>query len=186
MRGSTLACSILAILLPSTVVLAQPTEQRAIDPAKSTAQFSIQHIFVEHVSGKIPILGGSLELPEGSVIPVQATAVLDASRMNTGDRDRDASLESSDYFDAKQFPTWTFTSTKIIATGPASFSMDGMLTMHGVAQPEHLDVTVRGDAAHPIYHLTGYIDRRTWAMKGTRLDPVIGNLADVTIDVVLR
>ncbi len=175
-----------AALAHGTLALGESTEQRSIDPAKSTAQFSIQHIFVERVTGTVPILRGSVNVPAGSSIPVSATAVLDANRINTGDRDRDSSLESPDYFDTQKFPTWTFTSTKILPSGPAAFGMDGMLTVHGITQPEHLDVTVRGDPSRPLYHATGHIDRRVFGMKGTRLDPVIGNVTDVTLDIVLE
>jgi polyisoprenoid-binding protein YceI len=182
-----LAASLSALLAASCVVaLAQSTEERSIDPAASKAQFSIQHIFVERVNGTLPIVSGTVTLPGDSVTPVSVSAVLDPGRMNTGDRDRDASLESPDYFDVKKFPTWTFTSTKITATGPAAFGMDGMLTAHGVTQMEHLDVTVRGDASHPMYHAIGHVDRHAFNMKGTRLDPVIGNVADVTLDIVLK
>ena len=110
---------------------------------------------------------------------------LDAAHVDSGDRDRDASLESSDYFDTQKFPEWTFASTKITPTGPAAFGLDGTLTIHGVAQPEHLDVTVTGDAKSPQYHATGRIDRHAFGMKGARLDPVIGKDADVTLDIVL-
>lgn len=179
-------CFIAAVMFVPPAVAAQPTGERAINPAKSQAQFSIQHVFVSRVTGTIPIESGSIELAPGSEIPVKATAVLDVTKFNSGDSDRDGSLTSPDYFDAKRFPTWTFTSTKITPTGPAAFGMDGMLTMHGVTQPEHLDVTITGDPAHPVYHAVGHIDRRTWGMKGTRLDPAIGNVADVTLTVVLR
>jgi polyisoprenoid-binding protein YceI len=64
--------------------------------------------------------------------------------------------------------------------------MDGTLTVHGVSQPEHLDVTVRGDASHPFYHATGQIDRRAFGMKGTRLDLAIGSAADISLDVTLK
>jgi hypothetical protein len=47
-------------------------------------------------------------------------------------------------------------------------------------------VAVGGDASHPIYHAVGHIDRRAFGMKGTRLDPVIGNVADVTLDIILK
>ncbi len=181
-----LALSFVAASLAHGALAFGEATQRSIDADKSKAQFTITHIFVEHVTGTVPILNGSVDLPEGSSIPVSATAVLDASRLYTGDRDRDASLQSSDYFDAKKFPTWTFSSTKITPLGPAAFGMDGTLTVHGVMQPEHLDVTVRGDASHPLYHAIGHIDRRAFGMKGTRLDPVIGNAADVTIDIVLK
>jgi polyisoprenoid-binding protein YceI len=180
--------TIVALLILGTLhaASAQTTETRDLDPVKSKAQFAIQHIFVDRVSGTIPIVSGSIDLAEGSLIPVKATAVLDPGKMNTGDRDRDGSLESPNYFDTKTFPAWTFTSTKIVPDGAAAFGMDGMLTIHGVTAPEHLDVVIRGDATHPVYHATGRIDRRTWNMKGTRLDPVIGTEAEITLDVMLK
>jgi polyisoprenoid-binding protein YceI len=183
MRAAIVALLVFGALHGAT---AQTTETRALDPAKSKAQFAIQHIFVDRVRGTIPIVSGSVDLGAGSLIPVKATAVLDPGRMNTGDRDRDGSLESPNYFDTKQFPAWTFTSTKIVPNGAAAFGMDGLLTIHGVTAPEHLEVVVRGDATHPVYHATGEIDRRTWNMKGTRLDPVIGTEAEITLDVVLK
>jgi polyisoprenoid-binding protein YceI len=156
---------------------------RSIDPTRSTAQFQIEHIFVDHVTGTVPIVSGVVSLAAGSLIPVNVTAVLDASNLLTGDSDRDASLGSPDYFDTKKFPTWLFASTAIQATGPGAFGMDGLLTIHGVTQPEHLDVSVRAQGDALIYHAVGHIDRHAFGMRGTRLDPVIGNTADVTLDV---
>ncbi len=176
---------VLACSAGETVAFGDSAQPRSIDPAKSKAQFSIQHIFVDRVTGTVPILRGSVTLAAGSPVPLSVTAVLDATRIDTGDRDRDSALESPDYFDVKRFPTWTFDSTKIVPSGPAAYGIDGTLTIHGVAQPEHLDVTVRGDAAQPLYHATGRIDRHAFAMKGARLDHVIGDDADVTLDITL-
>lgn len=165
---------------------AAQTVERAIDPAHSTARFSVQHIFVERVTGTIPIESGTVVLPEGSLVPVSVTAVLAASGVKTDDPDRDASLRSADFFDAAKFPTWTFASSKIVPAGAASFTMDGTLTIHGVAQPEELAVTIGGTPDRPVYHVVGKIDRHAFGMSITRLDPVIGNPVDVTLDVVLK
>jgi len=64
--------------------------------------------------------------------------------------------------------------------------MDGNLTIHGVTQPEHLSVTIKGDTSHPIYHAVGQIDRHAFGMSVTRLDPTIGNNADITLDITLK
>ncbi len=176
---------IAACVVSGALAFGDATEQRSIDPAKSKAQFSIKHIFVERVVGTLPIMSGSVILTSDSAIPVSATATLDARRVSTGDSDRDASLESSNYFDVNDFPTWKFTSTRIVPSGPGAFEMDGTLTIHGVSQLEHLAVAIGGDAAHPVYHATGQIDRHAFGMKGTRLDPVIGDAADVSLDIVL-
>jgi polyisoprenoid-binding protein YceI len=157
----------------------------AIDPAKSNVTFSVQHIFVERVNGSLPVLSGTIDLAEDSLVPSSVTAVLDATKLKTGDPDRDGVMQTPDWFDTKKFPTWTFTSTKI-APAPGGFTMDGVLTMHGVAQPEHLVVVASGDPAHPVYHATGHIDRHAFGMTTTRLDPVIGGTVDVTLDIRVR
>lgn len=168
------------------IALAESSGERAIDANKSKAQFSVKHIWVERVIGTVPILSGSVTLAPGSVIPTGVTAVLDATRIATDEPDRDKALESPDFFDAKKFPMWTFVSTKIAPKGSNAFEMDGNLTVHGVAQLEHLDVTVSGDVAHPVYRATSEIDRHAFGMTVTRLDPTIGGTADVTLDITLR
>ncbi len=154
----------------------------AIDPAHSTAQFSVTHVFVERVTGIVPILRGSIDLPSGSSVPTSVSAQLDAAHLHTDDPDRDAALTSDDFFDTKTYPAWTFESTKITPE-TNGFAMTGMLTIHGVSQPETLAVTTSGNADHPHYRATGHIDRHAFGMKMTKLDPAIGNPVDVVLDI---
>jgi len=187
MRAMLRNIGVLALIVATARgAIAADAEPYGIEPGKSKAAFSVQHIFVERVTGTLPILSGVVSRSGSSIIPESATAVLDATKLETGDPDRDASLQSADFFDTKKYPTWTFASTKITPQGPAAFGMDGTLTIHGVGQPEHLDVVVRGDAAHPTYHAVGRIDRHAFGMPLTRLDPTIGATVDVTLDIVLR
>ncbi len=155
----------------------------AIDPVHSRAQFSVQHVFVERVTGTVPIVRGTIDLPPGSFVPSHVSAQLDATHLHTDDPDRDASLSGSEWFDTKTYPTWTFESTKIVpATG--GFTMTGTLTIHGVAQNETLAVTSLGTADHPHYRATCEIDRHAFGMETTHLDPVIGNSVDVILNIV--
>jgi polyisoprenoid-binding protein YceI len=188
MRVSILAPAFAAALAFAAAASAQTPApvMRAVDAARSRAAFSVQHVFVERVTGSVPIVEGTVALGPDSPIPLSVSAELDPSKVASGDRDRDAALASSDFFDAKTFGVWTFTSTKIVPVDASHFGIDGNLTIHGVTQPEHLDVTVRGDAAHPVYRAVGRIDRRAFHMAVTRLDPVIGGTVDVTLDVVLK
>ncbi|HEX3458541.1 MAG TPA: YceI family protein [Candidatus Baltobacteraceae bacterium] len=174
-----------ALLLVVTLLGASPPS-RAIDPAQSRAQFSISHIWVEHVMGTIPIVEGSVSLAPGSLVPTAATATFDPAKVSTGEPDRDRSLASPDFFDAQKYPRWTFTSTSVVAKGSDAFEMDGDITIHGVTRPIRLDATVRGTAAHPEYRASGQIDRHQFGMAVTRLDPTIGTTVDLTIDVTLK
>lgn len=187
-RSSCITAVVLAaaVVVSGAAVRAQDTTARAVDPAKSKVQFSVQHIFVERVVGTVPIQSATLTLAGDSPIPIAVTAALDASKIFIGEPDRDASLQSPDFFDTKKFPTWTFTSTKIEARGPTTFACDGTLTVHGITASEHLDVTIRGDAAHPVYHAVGRLERRDFKMAVTRLDPVIGTSVDLVMDIALK
>lgn len=187
MRAFALACA--ALLAAGTYVTAARADDAAtyaVDAVKSKAAFSVQHIWVERVTGTVPITKGTVVMTADGVVPASITAELDPSRVSSGDRDRDASLVSSDFFDVKNFPVWTFTSTKITPVNATAFGVDGTLTLHGVTAPEHLDVTVRGDAAHRMYHAVGHIDRKAFHMAVSRLDPVIGTTVDVTLDIALK
>ena len=158
----------------------------AIDPAKSTAKFSVQHVFVERVAGTMPIESGSIDLPDGSLVPTSVSAVLDPARIWTDEPDRNAALESPDFFDVKKYPTITFVSTKITPNA-AGFAVEGDLTIHGVMLPETLLVTATGTPQRPAYHATMEIaDRHAFMAAHARLDPVIGNAVDITLDIVTK
>jgi len=166
--------------------LAGASAVREIDPAASKALFTVTHVFVEHVTGTVPILDGSIVLAAGSTIPISVTARLDPRGIKTGEDDRDGTLQTADWFDTQKFGVWTFTSTSVTSTGTDRCRIDGLLTIHGVARPERLDVTVGGTPAHPRYHAVATIDRHAFGMNVTRLDPAIGDTVDVVLDVALR
>ena len=175
-----------AALAAAVALLAASPPVRQIDVAHSSATFSVQHVWVENVTGTVPIVRGTVTLASGTTIPQAATAVLDATRIKTDEPDRDRALVSPDFFDTAKFPYWTFSSTKIVAKGANVFEMDGDLTMHGQTQPQVLSVTVAGTVEHPRYHAVGHIDRHAFGMTRTRLDPTIGSTVTVTLDISLN
>lgn len=184
--GTAIAVFVLCALARATTVYGEPASTRTIDTAASKATFSVSHIWVGRVTGSVPIAGGSIALAPGSLVPAAATAQLDATRIATGEPDRDESLKSADFFDVARFPAWTFVSTDVTRTGPASFAMEGKLTIHGVTQPVRLDGTIEGGEARPVYRARATIDRRAFGMAVTRLDPAIGGTVDVTLEISLR
>jgi polyisoprenoid-binding protein YceI len=169
----------------NAAAVADPSATHEIDTSKSHAQFSVQHVFVDVVTGTVPITSGTLVFGSDTRVPVSLKATLDPKRIETGDDDRNGVMQTPDWFDTKRFPIWTYTSTKVTPTA-SGFGVDGLLTMHGVTVPEHLDVIVHGDATHPLYHAVAHIDRHLFGMAVTRLDPVIGGDVTVTLDIALK
>jgi polyisoprenoid-binding protein YceI len=188
MRARILAASLAALIALTGTGAARAADDvsRSIDALKSKATFSVEHIFVDRVTGTVAIAGGTIVTAPNSVVPLSLSAQLTPSEVHTNEADRDDALKSPDFFDAKTYPAWAFVSTKITPVTATSFGVDGTLTIRGIAQPEHLDVTARGDASHPAYHAVGRVDRKAFHMPVTRLDPVIGTMVDVTLDIVTK
>jgi polyisoprenoid-binding protein YceI len=158
---------------------------RAVDVKASKARFDVSHLYVANVGGTVPIVSGSVTLPAGSAIPTRVEATLDPSGIRTGEDERDAELQDGDWFDAKRFPTWTFVGTKVAAVSPGRFTVAGTLTVHGVAQPVSLDVTIVRGLPAPIYKAVGHADRHGFGMTVTRTDALVGNDIALELDVVL-
>ncbi len=76
--------------------------------------------------------------------------------IDSRDAKRDEHLKGPDFFNAAQFPTLTFKSTKVEAAG-AALKVSGDLTMHGVTKPVTVDVTLVGSGEDPWKNTrTGY------------------------------
>jgi polyisoprenoid-binding protein YceI len=80
--------------------------------------------------------------------PDAATCVLgvkiQADSVNTGSDMKNGKLKGKDFFDAKNDPTITFLSKKIVQTGPNTFDLQGDFTIRGVSKPETLTLTASG------------------------------------------
>jgi polyisoprenoid-binding protein YceI len=62
-----------------------------------------------------------------------------------------AELTGAQWLNVTTYPTITFKSTKVEATGPDTGKITGDLTLHGVTKPVVLDVTYNGGyAGHPM------------------------------------
>lgn len=61
-----------------------------------------------------------------------------ADSVNTGSGFKDNELKSDKFFDVKNDPYITFHSSKMVQTGPHSFSVQGTFTIRGVSKPETL------------------------------------------------
>ena len=112
--------------------------------------------------------------------------MLDATRISTDEPDRDHALESPDFFDAKKFPTWTFSSTKIVPHGSNAFEMEGNSRFTASRDPNNCALPSAGRGDRPCYRANAQIDRHAFGMTVTRLDPTIGGTAEITLDVTLK
>jgi polyisoprenoid-binding protein YceI len=118
-----------------------------IDQVHSDVSFSVRHMMVSKVKGRIAQFGGTIvtgETFETSTV----NATLDASSIDTNNEQRDGHIKSADFFETEKFPEWTFASSAIKADG-VEFELSGDLTIKGVTKPVTLNLEIGGFGPDP-------------------------------------
>ncbi|HUQ98239.1 MAG TPA: YceI family protein [Gemmatimonadaceae bacterium] len=117
-----------------------------MESSHSRVAFSIAFVGLP-VRGSFDDVGGVIvyaaKRPEASSV----TVAIATSSLHTGSEHRDGHLKSSDFFDAKRFPTILFQSTGISRLGD-KLVMHGRLRMHGVTRD--LSFPFQESASSPI------------------------------------
>jgi polyisoprenoid-binding protein YceI len=125
-------------LLASLSALAQ-TSTWNIDPAHSSAQFTVRHLAISNVTGNFTKVTGSVVLNEKDITQSQVSASIDVSSVDTRVEARNKDLKSPNFFDVEKYPTIEFKS-KRIASGGGKLQVIGDLTIHGTTREVTLDV----------------------------------------------
>lgn len=119
-----------------------------IDPKHSTAEFAVRHMMVSTVKGHISGITGVITFDEADPARSAVEATLDAATIETREPGRDAHLRSADFLDAERFPTITFRSTRVEATGDHG-QIIGQLTIRGVTREVVLETAFEGRMRDP-------------------------------------
>jgi polyisoprenoid-binding protein YceI len=127
-----------AIVLASLSAFAQTTTWN-IDPAHSTAQFTVRHLGISNVTGNFTKVSGTVALNDKDITQSQVSASIDVSSVDTRVEMRDKDLRSPNFFDVEKYPTIEFKSKRIASSG-GRLQVIGDLTIHGTTREVTLDV----------------------------------------------
>jgi polyisoprenoid-binding protein YceI len=179
-------------LFASLSALAQ-TSNWNIDPAHSTAQFTVRHLGISNVSGNFTKVSGNAVLNEKDIPQSQVSATIDVGSVDTRVEARDKDLKSPNFFDVEKYPTMEFKSKRIVNNG-GRLQLIGDLTIHGTTREVTLDV----DGPTPElndpwgnvrrgFSATTAINRRDFGLVYNNLlktgEAVVGDNVKIQIDV---
>jgi polyisoprenoid-binding protein YceI len=186
MKRLAILSGILALAAP--LAMAQ-TSAWATDPAHSEVDFSIRHMSVSNVHGRIGGVKGTLVFNEADITKSTVTVTIDTSTVDTGEPNRDAHLKTAAFFDVPNFPTATFTSSSVVKNG-SKMTVNGNLTLHGVTLPVVLDVEgpstpVEGKdkKPHSGFSATTTISRSAFGIGSSFPAAMVGDEAKLTIEL---
>jgi polyisoprenoid-binding protein YceI len=135
----------------TATAIATTTTTYGIDKAHSEVTFQVRHLLTK-VRGRFSDFNGTIdydeENPERSLVDV----TVQATSIDTNERDRDAHLRSADFFDVEKIPVLTFRSTEIHRHSADRFSVTGDLTIHGVTRSVNFETSLLGKAKDPWGH----------------------------------
>ncbi len=123
--------------------------QWIIDPDHSSLNFNISHSGISMVNGKFTDYSAYLTINEEDFESVNIDFTVQVASLNTNVEMRDNHLRSADFFEVKTYPTMTFKSTKVLATGkPDYYLLHGKLTIKDVTKDVIFDVHFGGKVAN--------------------------------------
>lgn len=187
MKRLALTLGALATVLPITVL--GQTSTWTPDKAHSEVDFSILHMSLTKVHGRLAVSGGQLTWNEPDITKSSVNMTIDVNSVDTGVGPRDSDLKSAELFDVSQFPTATFVSTSV-AKSSNGLTVSGNLTLHGVTKPVTLQVEGpvgpipgMGNKPHAGFSATTTISRAAFGIGTKYPTAVIGD--DVQLGIEL-
>ena len=111
-----------------------------IDPAHSSAQFSVRHMAISTVRGAFSKVTGSVVFDDKDVSKSTVEVTIDANSVDTRVPDRDNDLRSEKFFDVVHYPSITFKSKRVEQAAPGKLKVTGDLTIRGTTKEVVLDV----------------------------------------------
>lgn len=181
------------LMLASVAVQAggkyQPGEYK-VDPMHSKVGFEVPHLVISSVEGKFTKMDGQITLDK-DFQKSKVTATADTDSIDTGVKDRDLHLRSADFFDSKNHPKLTFTSTSIKGK-PESFKMTGDLTIRGVTKKVTFNAKYLGSAKDAYgndkaaFVATAEINRQDFGLTWSKLvevGPVVGDKVQIELKI---
>ena len=131
-----------------TTVTAPAQTLWSIDASHTHVEFSVRHLMIATVKGRFADVQGTIALDEADPTKAEIDVTIGAASIDTRMPQRDEHLRSADFFDVARFPTLTFKSRSVTASGD-TLKVTGDLTMRGVTREIVLDVTSHGQQVDP-------------------------------------
>jgi polyisoprenoid-binding protein YceI len=122
-----------------------PVGTWVVDTTHSEIGFSIKHLMISKVKGKFNSFNGEIITGE-HLVDTKISGSIDIASIDTNQKDRDNHLRTGDFFDADEFPTIDFVSTKITHRKGDNFDIEGDITIHGVTKSIILEAEIGGVA----------------------------------------
>jgi polyisoprenoid-binding protein YceI len=122
-----------------------------LEPGHTEAGFRARHMMVTWVHGLFKDVHGKLYMDWDDPLTATFKGEIDATKLWTGEEERDAHLRSADFFDVERHPKITFSGGLTERTGDINFKAVADLQIRGIANEVTMDVAYLGQWKTPFW-----------------------------------
>ncbi len=176
-----LALTALAAISPSFAA-----DTFKVDAVHSSVIYRVKHMNTSFSYGRFDQFEGAFTLDATDAAKSSFDLKIKVDSVNSANEKRDQHLKSPDFFNAKQFPSISFKSTKVVKSGE-KYQVTGDLTLHGTTKPVTLDIVPTGSSKGPTgaaiagVEATFKIKRSDFGMN--KMVPMIGDEVVVIVSL---
>ena len=117
-------------------------DEYTLDTGHAAVVFRISHMGYSYTYGRFNDIAGRFQVNEADHHDTAFEFTAKTAGIDTNNKKRDDHLRSPDFFNARQFPTITFTSSRV-RDGEKGLNVQGDLTLHGVTKGITITLTGR-------------------------------------------
>ena len=162
----------------------------AVDNHHAQIQWTVSHFGFNDYFGIFGQPTGALTIDPAKPNDAKVSITIPVNELATSRGDLTKHMMTADFLDAAKYPTATFESTKVEATGTKA-KITGNLTLLGVTKPVVLDAQFTGAGTNPMsrkatigFHASTTLKRSDWGM--TKYVPLISDDVKINISIAFE
>jgi polyisoprenoid-binding protein YceI len=155
----------------------------------------VRHFFAK-VHGVFHAVEGTIVFDEADPTAIKIEAMAKVRSIDTGEKKRDAHLQSSDFFNADKDSILTFKSAKVVKQDKNKYKITGDLTMRGVTKSVTFDAEFLGSSAVSVegqswgskagFSATTVVNRKDWGINWNKTLDNGGVMVDDNVTIILN
>ncbi|MEM6816138.1 MAG: YceI family protein [Bacteroidota bacterium] len=140
------------------------------DAIDSSINFEVDYLGISETTGRFSSSEGSLTYSKADFSDAEIIISAQASRINTGNDQRDGHLGSQDFLDVDNYTNTTFKSKKLSSLGKNKCKVTGMLTMKEVPKSIETETKYLGEKKdaygqkYSLWKVDFAVDRRDYVV----------------------
>lgn len=110
-------------------------KEYSVDTVHSNILFKIRHGGIAYFYGHFDTFSGTVRIDPRNIKGADLSFTVQTDSVDTNNRTRDGHVKNADFFNARQYPQATFTSTEIIELSEGVYELKGDFAFHGETHP---------------------------------------------------